>query len=204
MIGAHSLPPQPGPPRDVRDHAAADLRFIRQTMERATAVTAFPGWGTVVIGVTALAAAGIAARAATAEGRLFVWLAEAIVSIVLGTVAMAIKAQRTSQPLFTEAWRKFALSFSLPILAGAVLTWRLHVAGSDAPIPGMWLLLYGVAVAVGGTFSVGTVRVMGYAFVALGIATLLAPPAYSQALLAAGFGAMHIVFGVVIARRHGG
>lgn len=198
MNAAQSTPP------DVRDHAVADLRFIRQTMESATSVTAFPGWGTVVIGVTAMAAAAMAAQAETPIRWLAIWLVEAALSVIVGGVAMALKARQTSQPLFTEAWRKFALSFALPILAGAVLTWRLQQSGFNAAIPGTWLLLYGVAVSVGGTFSVGTVRVMGYAFVILGIATLVAPVEWGQAMLAAGFGMLHVVFGVVIARRHGG
>ena len=66
------------------------------------------------------------------------------------------------------------------------------------------LLLYGTALVAGGALSVRIVPVMGLAFMALGIAALGAPAAWGNAFMAAGFGGLHIVFGLVIARRYGG
>jgi len=45
---------------------------------------------------------------------------------------------------------------------------------------------------------------MGVGFIALGAIALLASPAWANALLAAGFGGLHLVFGLIIARRYGG
>jgi len=45
---------------------------------------------------------------------------------------------------------------------------------------------------------------MGMAFMALGAVALVAPPTWRDALLAAGFGGLHVIFGIVIAWRHGG
>jgi len=129
---------------------------------------------------------------------------EATVSIMIGTATMAHKARRANAPLFNEVGRRFVLSFSLPVVVGALLTLMLFQARLFGPMPGMWLLLYGTAVATGGAFSVKIVPVMGYSFMSAGAIALFCPPAWGNAFLAAAFGGLHLVFGLVIARRHGG
>jgi hypothetical protein len=181
-----------------------DLRFIRRTMERGPAFTAVPGWGGVGMGVSALVASGLASTRPAAEGWLAVWLMEAVVAIGVGTWAMRRKARRAGLPLLSGAGRKFALSFLPPALAGALLTFALYRAGHLVLVPGTWLLLYGAAVVTAGTFSVKVVPVMGLCFMALGGAALLAAPAWGDPFLGAGFGGLHVVFGLHIARKHGG
>ena len=76
-------------------------------------------------------------------------------------------------------------------------------AGEHALLPGTWMLLYGTAVITGGAFSIPIVPVLGSCFVAAGAAALLAPD-LGDALMAASFGGLHILFGLRIARRYGG
>ena len=192
------------PPRDLSGHAMDNLRFIRATMERAGVLTAFPGWGQVLIGVTACGAGLLAGRAGSHESWLAIWIAEAMLSILIGGATMARKARLLNVPLFNQAGRRFALSFSLPILVGALLTVVLYRSSMFAVMPGTWLMLYGTAIATGGAFSVSIVPVMGYSFMAAGAIALFCPLAWSNAVLAACFGGLHILFGFVIARRHGG
>ncbi len=45
---------------------------------------------------------------------------------------------------------------------------------------------------------------MGLCFLGLGAAALLSPQEWAGAYMAAGFGGLHVVFGLIIARRHGG
>jgi hypothetical protein len=117
---------------------------------------------------------------------------------------MRRKARDAGLPLLSGAGRKFLLSFLPPALAGVPLTLALYRAGAFALVPGTWLLLYGAAVVTAGTFSVKIVPLMGLCFMALGAVALLAGPAWSDPLLAAGFGGLHVVFGFDIARKHGG
>jgi len=184
--------------------AADNLRFIRETMERAGSFTALPGWGGVSIGLTALAAAVIAARQPTAGRWLFTWLAEASLAVVLALVTTARKAQYVRVPLFSAPGRKFALSFAPPLIVGALLTGVLYRAGDVSVLPGLWLLLYGTAVVGGGAFSVRIVPVMGICFFLIGTAALFSPASWGNAYMMAGFGALQMIFGVVIAKKYGG
>jgi len=188
------------PPLVLRAHAADDLRYIRDTMARAAGSTAFPGVGAMVIGVTAIAAAAWAAGATSATAWLARWLVECVLSMAIGTAGMALKSRTGG--FAPGALRRFALVFAPPIVAGALLTWRLR---GDAPgiLPGAWLLLYGVGIASAGAVSVPAVRTMGLAFMAVGAGALFAP-GHADAWLAAGFGGLHLGFGAWIARRHGG
>lgn len=185
-------------------NVAEDLRFIRDTMERASAFTAVSGWGQVVSGFTALGAAVLAAQQTSAFAWLRVWLAEGIVAVVVGLLACTWKANRRGLPLFSGPARKVALGLAPPLVAGAFLTFVLFRAGLQSALPAAWLLLYGAGIMTGGAYSVSIVPVMGLCFMVVGALAVLGPTAWENWFLAAGFGGLHIVFGLLIARRHGG
>src|SRR6185503_15704438 len=126
---------------DINDRAMDNLRFIRETMEAAGTFTALSGWGQVVIGLTAIIAALIAARVDTPTLWLSVWLVEACVAAGISMASMTIKSHAANLPVFSGPIRKLVLSFSPPIAAGSVLTVVLHSIGAMAQVPGMWMLL---------------------------------------------------------------
>jgi len=188
-------------PLDTR--AVDDLRFIRQTMERSAAFTAVPGWGMVAVGATALPAAWLASRHSLDLRWLQIWITEAVLAVSVALVAIQIKAARSGLPWTSGPGRKVALSFAPPVAAAALLTVPLCRANLGDTLPGAWLLLYGVGVITGGAFSVSVVPVMGLCFMMMGAAALFLPLRGNWAM-AAGFGGLHILFGIWIARRHGG
>ena len=191
-------------PEQLQAHALDNLRYIRLAMERAGSFTAVPGAGGVFMGATAMAAGWIAASQPGATRWLLVWLAEACLALAIGIVAAARKAARARIPLFSAPGRKFIAGFLPSMAAGALLTFVLFREQAIAVLPGVWLLLYGAGVVSGGAASVRIVPFMGACFMALGCVALLAPPGWGNPLLAAGFGGLHILFGVIISVKYGG
>lgn len=187
-------------------------------MARSTAFTAVPGWGMVTAGVFALAATGITASAFGPVGDVAVWVLTALLAFGTGTGALIHKARRVGVSVLSGSGRKFVQGLLPALLTGALLTIALLEIEADRLakeysamalraidlLPGLWLLLYGVAVVAAGTFSVRVVPVMGMLFMALGLLALALPPVWHPALMAIGFGGLHIGFGLLIARKYGG
>lgn len=198
--------PPEEPPLELHERAMDNLRFIRQTMERAGSFTAVSGWGQVVIGVTGLLAAWLASIQASVENWLATWSVAAVVATGVGVVTTAMKARALGEPIRSGPGRKFVLSLAPALVAGAVLTAVLFRAGHAEMLPGLWLLLYGAGIVGAGTNSVRVVPVMGFTSMLLGIAALATPAevGLGDLYMAAGFGFAHVVAGFVIARRYGG
>ena len=183
----------------IHEHAVDNIRFIRETMERAGSFTSIPGWGGVAIGVTAIVTAFIA------NGRpdwLAIWLADAVVAAIIGAITMVAKSRRAGISLTSPAARKFFASYFAPIICAALLTVTLAMHAFYEALPATWLLLYGASFVSSGAFSIRVVPVMGLCFMALGIAAAFT--SFGNLLLGVGFGGLHIVFGFIIARNYGG
>lgn len=191
-------------PIPIHAHAMDNLRFIRETMERAGSFTAVPGWGGVAMGLTAFASALLASRQVTQRAWLETWLIEGSLAIALGILAMWRKSSAAGLPLWSSPARKFVFSFVPPLIAGAALTVVLWQHGLTNAIPGVWLMLYGTGVITGGAFSVPVVPVMGACFLVEGALATFTPAAWGDFWLGLGFGGLHVLFGIIIARRYGG
>ncbi len=198
-------------PEPIALHAQAmdNLRYIRNTIESAGSFTAVPGAGGMLMGATAIFAAFAAHFSRSPRAWLAIWVGEGLLALAIGVAFSCRKARMNQTPVLSRPFRRFVLAIAPSIFVGAVLTFVLFDAGLDRFIPATWLLLYGAGVVSGGAFSVRVVPIMGLSFLALGsIASLkpaaFAPAAWGDALLAVGFGGLHVVFGWLIARRFGG
>lgn len=191
-------------PPALSDRAMDNLRYIRETMERATPFTGISGWGEIAIGATAFIATAIAAQQATFKAWFAVWVAEGLISVLIAGWSMDRKARAVHMPLMSGPGRKVVFSLAPPLIAGALLTLVLKRAGVESAIPGTWLVLYGTGVITGGMFSVRAVPAMGVCFMLLGAVALFSPTADANWFMAAGFGGLHVLFGAIIVRKYGG
>jgi hypothetical protein len=204
MATIRPIRPEPDEPTPLQLRALDDLRYIRETMRRSASFTAISGMGQVAVGVSALVAALAAWLQPSDERWLAVWLVEATLALGIAAGTTAQKARRAGEPLLSRPGRQVAGSLAPPLAAGLLLTLALAGSRDYGLMPGTWLLLYGAGVIAAGAFSVRVVPVMGLSFMAFGACTLVAPDAWRDLMLAAGFGGLHVAYGAIIARRFGG
>jgi hypothetical protein len=191
-------------PINIGDRALDNLRFIRETMERSSVFTSVPGYGGMLMGFTAIAAAYISATRPTIREWLIVWLIEAFLAFAIGLLSMWQKSKLSNTPFNSAPAKKFAASFLPSLICGIVITlgmWRHELFEYMIPV---WLLTYGAAVVTGGSFSVKVVPIMGWCFIALGTAAFFLPFVYGNYFMGLGFGVLHVVFGFIIGRKFGG
>jgi hypothetical protein len=193
-------------PVPIESRALGTLSYIRASIDAAGSLRV-PGMAGHVMGAIGIIATVLASIPLLAAHWLIVWIGAALAAGALGGTLMARQAAQNGGLLFAP-FRKFLLCLFPSILAGAVLTFVLWQAGLERYIPGTWLLLYGCAVIAASTATssrnLRLIASMGGLFFLLGCAAYVLPESAHSLALGIGFGALHVVFGVLIGRvNHG-
>jgi hypothetical protein len=184
-------------------HATATLRYIRASMDAAGSV-GVSGTAGITMGCVGIAAALVASTPALRAYWLVVWLAAAAIAAIAGGALMARQAARQGFTLFGAPVRKFVLCLAPGLFAGVVMTCLLWRVGALHAIPASWLVLYGCALVATSACTRRVVGIMGGLFVLLGLLAFVLPDAFQTLALGAGFGGLHLIFGLLIRRRaHG-
>jgi hypothetical protein len=197
------FPIQSEAPAAIESRALGTLAYIRASIESSSSMDV-PGMAGIVMGIIGVLAAIVVSLPRWAAHWLGIWLAAAVVALVLGGALVARQIAQRGHARYLGPVRKFLLCLCPALLAGAVLTVVLVTAGEAHVIPGMWLLLYGCAVLSASTVTTAGIArlicLMGGLFVALGLITFLLPATVHTAMLGLGFGILHIIFGFLIGR----
>jgi hypothetical protein len=181
-------------------HAAATLRYIRASMD-AAGTLAVPGSAGVAMGTIGLFAAALASTPPLRAHWLAVWLAAAVTASGVGGVIMARQSSRQGSTLLGAPVRKLVLCLAPGLFAGAVMTVVEDRMGVLHAVPGTWLLMYGCAlISTSASTTTRIVGVLGALFVLLALLAFTLPDALQTVVLAIGFGALHIIFGLLIGR----
>jgi hypothetical protein len=185
----------------IDSHALGTLNYIRASIEAAGAF-AVPGIAGIAMGSIGIAATLIASLPGLGSYWLGIWIVAAITAAAAGVLLIARQPARGL--LYRGPARKFVLSLCPSLLAGAVLTWVLREQGMSSLVPGTWLLLYGCAVLSASMMTVAAmmrrIALMGALFVLFGAAAFVLPERWHNFALGLGFGALHLLFGILIGR----
>ena len=197
------FPIQSEAPVAIESRALGTLAYIRASIESSSSMHV-PGMAGIVMGVIGVLAAIVVSLPRWAAHWLGIWLAAAVVALVLGGALVARQIAQRGHSRYLGPVRKFLLCLCPALLAGAVLTLVFETSGMRNLIPGMWLLLYGCAVLSASTVTVAGIArlicMMGGLFVVLGLMTFALPVTAHTVMLGLGFGLLHIIFGFLIGR----
>jgi hypothetical protein len=182
----------------VGETARFRLDVVERTLRRASRFREVPSWSGVVMGVVGFAGAGAATLAHGRDAWLATWLVAAAIAALVGAGEIAGRMSVRGDAARAQ-FSRFAAALAPSFVATGILTVALANAGLHGWLPSVWLLGYGTAVIGGGLVSLPEVVWMGVTFDLLGIAALLTPAQFGDAWLAAGFGGMHVIFGIWIA-----
>jgi hypothetical protein len=180
-------------------HAAATLRYIRASIDGAVSVDV-PGSAGIALGAIGIMATALSSLPALHEYWVLIWLIASLAAAGAGSALLLRDSSLRGLRLIGTPIRRFALCLLPSILAGVVLTAVHWSAGNLHAIAGTWLLLYGCALISASTVTTRTISIMGGCFVALGLLALALPDNLQIPMLGAGFGGLHITFGIIIGR----
>jgi hypothetical protein len=198
----------------------ADLQAIRSMMQRSSKFVSLSGWSGVMAGIYGLLAAYLAqqhlrfdpsAMEAAALTGLNAYaalsgmmaLAGGLLVLSIGTAAWMAqqKARKQGEMVWTAASRRLLTDLAVPLLTGGLLLLGLAWMGYHSLLLPTSLLFYGITLYQAGPITYTALRILGLLNITLGFFALLLP---QQAMLfwAAGFGLMHIVYGLFIHFRY--
>ncbi len=207
---------QPTGDRGSGQHPGEIVKDIRNLMERSSRFISLSGLSGIAAGLCGIVGAWLAARqtgcwrvrdclfnrlrAGDAElERNLSWIA-------IGTFVLAftgaffftsLRSKKTGTPLWGPAAKRLLWNLALPLIAGALFIYRMISTGQYELIGPASLLFYGLALVNASRFTLGEIRYLGYAEIALGLINAWFPE-YSLPFWMAGFGVLHVLYGGVM------
>ncbi len=192
--------------------ARENLLYIRRTLEAAGHLTAVPGKGLIAAGCISIVGAAFNAYVTGtpwAHGplprtALATWGVVLCLSLAIVSWGIYRKSRLMCTPIQPPLLRKLLWSLCPALFVGGVLTHLAIQSNNLDWLPVIWLGCYGAAVTNGGQVSVSAVRYMGLSFLVAAAGAAISPQGTGLAWLVLGFGWLHVVYGIYIARRYNG
>lgn len=199
--------------KDEKDYLR-DIAEIRSMMERSSKFLSLSGWAGIMAGIYALAGAFIAFKflnfnpdeliAGNLEaGSIFaslskvIWLAIIVLILAISTASFLSfrKADKKGEKIWNPTTRRFLLCMAVPLAAGGLVILVLISKGLTGLIAPLTLLFYGLALYNASGFTLNEVKTLGFIQIGLGLISACFIE-YGLFIWAAGFGVVHIIYGV--------
>jgi len=204
-----------------------NLRDIKQMMQKSSRFISLSGLSGIAAGCCALAGAWVARNRIEAyksdqsievidikgysgSGRIkplsLMNLEKELIIIAVVTFLLAFslsflftyqRSKKTGVPIWGYVARKVMVNVMIPMLAGAVVIWKmmeLDIYGLIAPTS---LIFYGLALINASKYTFQEIRYLGYGQLILGLMNLWLI-GYGLTFWAIGFGILHIIYGFVM------
>lgn len=197
-----------------------DLTEIRSMMERSTRFLSLTGWSGIMAGIYALLGAYLAYRiiylnpdevvytslkANILSGSVstLILIAVAVLVLAIGTAIMLSyrKSKVNDYKLWNPATRRLIINLAIPLVTGGVFIIVLFSKGLLGLIAPSTLIFYGLALLNASKFTFEDVKYLGITQIALGLAASYYV-GYGLFFWAAGFGLMHIIYGIYMHLRY--
>ena len=197
------------------------IEEIKQMMDRSSRFVSLSGWSGIAAGICALVAAWLAGKKFNEyaiseneyeaksnyvrDGNLLQLDRELLILAVITFLAAFffaflftyLRSRRTGVPIWGFMARKVMTNLAVPMIVGALLIWRITDFGLYGLVAPACLIFYGLALINASKFTLSEVRYLGYLQLLLGVINLWAI-GYGLYFWAAGFGVLHILYGIMM------
>lgn len=195
-----------------------DIAEVRSMMERSSKFLSLSGLAGIMAGIYALSGACIAykvfgfnpgeivfhtAETGAADMMKVIFLALTVLILALSTAAVLSwkKASIRQEKFWNPTAERLMINMAVPLISGGLLILVLIAKGLIGLVAPFTLLFYGLALYNAGKFTYSEVKSLGIIEIGLGLIGSYYIE-YGLLLWAAGFGVVHIIYGVYIHYRY--
>ena len=187
-----------------------ELHHIKQMMEKSSRFISLSGFSGISAGLLALLGAWFAVKKISRYAHEKSIDYDTLITQLIGIAALVLIAAFVAAFIFTyirskkkgvSIWgattNRLLLNLAIPLIAGGFFVLRILQMDHVFLIAPTCLIFYGLALVNASRYTVGEIKYLGYCELVLGISNLWLP-GYGLVFWSAGFGVLHIIYGIIM------
>lgn len=194
-----------------------DIREIKEIMDKSSRFISLSGWSGIFSGLVALLGAYLAysivySTASVAESGHFIIdsqktaillqiaVATLVLAIIGAIVLTRLEVKQKQQKIWDHQTQRLIVNLLIPLAIGGICCLVLLLQGFTHIVAPLSLVFYGISLVNASKYTVSEIRSLGLLESGLGIIAL-AMPGYGLYFWAAGFGVLHVIYGLIMLLR---